>query len=73
MLNIAQVGEKEQIGPQRVVIGEQSQALGAAREHASGDPAAAQRAVCDFSDRNRVVLRRADLRHTRTSRTARAT
>ena len=56
-----------------MAIGKQFQALGAAREHRQRIGQPRKGWFCDFSDRNRVMLRRADLRHTRTSRTARAT
>jgi hypothetical protein len=73
MLNVAQVGNKREIGAQFVPVGEQTQTLCAAREHRRWMGQSDEWRFCYFADRNRVELGYTGLRHTGTSRTTRAT
>ena len=73
MLNVAKVGEKDQIRFQRTGFRERTQAFGAPREHRRGIGQPRKRRFGNVADWYRVMLRRNGLRHTPISRTTRAT
>jgi hypothetical protein len=73
MLDIAQIGDKGQIGPQLVRVGERAKTFSAAREHRRRIWQPDERRFDDFPDGDWVELGRAGVGHTQTSRTARAT